>query len=132
MTTILLPYANSSFQAGDLILITAYNVTNAMMSDPNFSIPSEDFIPIGIASEIGFEISNNSILTAIVIQNEITNVLPGGVPIPIKPAVAFVKQSNTIGAKGYYLETYFQQPVDHGANKHYLYSVNTRATESSK
>ena len=125
-----LPYANSSLQVGDLILITAYNVTNAMMSDPNFSIPSEDFIPIGNASQI---ITEDGIFPGIiVIENEITNVLPGGVPIPIKPAVAFVKQSNTIGAKGYYLETYFQQPIDHGANKHYLYSVNTRATESSK
>ena len=131
MIVLNLPYANSSLQVGDLILITAYNVTNAMMSDPNFSIPSEDFIPIGNASEIiaGDSISNPGI---IVIQNEITNVLPGGVPIPIKPAVAFVKQSNTIGAKGYYLETYFEQPIDNGANKHYLYSVNTRATESSK
>ena len=124
-----LPYANSSLQVGDLILITAYNVTNAMMSDPNFSIPSEDFIPIGNASQI----INDGIFPGIImIENEITNVLPGGVPIPIKPAVAFVKQSNTIGAKGYYLETYFQQPSDNGANKHYLYSVNTRATESSK
>ena len=126
-----LPYQNSSLQVGDLILITAYNVTNAMMSDPNFSIPSEDFIPIGNASQIiaGDGDGNPGI---IVIENEITNVLPGGVPIPIKPAVAFVKQSNTIGAKGYYLETYFQQPMDFGARKHYLYSVNTRATESSK
>ena len=124
-----LPYQNSSLQVGDLILITAYNVTNAMMSDPNFSIPSEDFIPIGNASQI----INDGIFPGIImIENEITNVLPGGVPIPIKPAVAFVKQSNTIGAKGYYLETYFQQPSDNGANKHYLYSVNTRATESSK
>ena len=131
MIVLNLPYANSSLQVGDLILITAYNVTNAMMSDPNFSIPSEDFIPIGNASEIiaGDSIGNPGI---IVIQNEITNVLPGGVPIPIKPAVAFVKLSNTIGAKGYYLETYFEQPNDFGAGKHYLYSVNTRATESSK
>ena len=52
MIVLNLPYQNSSLQVGDLILITAYNVTNAMMSDPNFSIPSEDFIPIGNASQI--------------------------------------------------------------------------------
>ena len=132
MIVLSLPYANSSLQVGDLILITAYNVTNAMMSDPNFSIPSEDFIPIGNVSEIIAGNVGTGNPGIIVIENEITNVLPGGVPIPVKPAVAFVKQSNTIGAKGYYLETYFQQPMDFGARKHYLYSVNTRATESSK
>ena len=124
MILINMPYANSSLQAGDMILITAYNVTDAMMSDPNFSIPSEDFIYIGMASSINEQ--------TIAIDNEVTNVLPGGAPIPVRPAVAFVKQSNTVGAKGYYLETFFEPRDDGGQAKHYLYSVNTGVTESSK
>ena len=95
-----------------------------MLADPNFSIPSEDFIAIGRASAI-----NNGVIT---IQQETVNALPGGAPIPVKPAVAFVKSNNTVGAKGYYLEAFFEEQDNANNLKRFLYSVNTRATESSK